>query len=340
MSTALRRAGTIPLFLLLTALMTVTLPLWLPVAWLVSGVFPAARTAPRVLAFLTAYLWCETIGIVVSGWLWLRHGLGRSPEARKRFEEGNFALQFWWANALKRAAERLFRLRFVVEGDEVLGGDGVLLLPRHCSIGDTILPVVFYCVPHGRRLRYVLKRELLLDPCLDIVGNRLPNYFADRSSTDTAREVAGVQGLLEELPADHSVLIYPEGTRFSAAKRAHVLQRIEARGDAAATARARARSHVLPPRPAGTLGLLEANPGRDVVFMAHTGFEQSSNFAQLFNGSWLDTEVRMRFWRVPFEALPTTPDGRRAFLDEQWDRMEREVAQLVGDRADVTIDSP
>ena len=32
------------------------------------------------------------------------------------------------------------------------------------------------------RLRYVLKRELLWDPCLDIVGQRVPNIFVDRDA--------------------------------------------------------------------------------------------------------------------------------------------------------------
>ena len=59
-------------------------------------------------------------------------------------------------------------------------------------MGDTVLPVVFFALPTGVRLRYVLKRELLFDPCLDIVGQRLPNYFARRGAGATEQEVAGV----------------------------------------------------------------------------------------------------------------------------------------------------
>jgi 1-acyl-sn-glycerol-3-phosphate acyltransferase len=324
-----RRLVTVPLIFLLTAIMTLSLPLWLPVSALVGLLVPAARSAPRVLAFLTAYLWCETLGVVTAGWIWLRHGLVPGPGARAAFERANFTLQFWWANALKRSAETLFRLRFDVEGDEVLGGSGVIMLPRHCSFGDTVLPVVFYCLPHGRRLRYVLKKELLFDPCLDIVGNRLPNYFADRSSENTAREVEGIARLLDELPEDQGVLIYPEGTRFSPEKRARILDRLREKGDGVALARAEARPRLLPPRLGGSLGLLAANPGRDLVFFAHTGFENSASFAQLFNGSWLDTQVRLKFWRVPFAEIPDDEDGRRAFLEAQWDRMSDELERLV-----------
>ena len=329
MSTLGRRSLTLPVLFLATALMTVALPVWLPLSLLAAIALPAARSAPRVLAFITAYLWCETLGVLGAFLIWLRRGPRRDEADERAWLDANYALQNWWCRSLKGWAGRLFRLSFEIEGEEALDGDGALLLLRHTSIGDTFIPVVFYNWARGRRLRFVLKRELLLDPCLDIVGNRLPNYFADRSSTNTAREVEGVKALLDDLPADAGVLIYPEGTRFSPAKRAAILARLRERGDTENLARAERWPNLLPPRPAGTLALLEANPGRDLLFCAHTGFEGSADFARLFNGGWLDTIVRMRFWRVPYAEIPTDPDGRRAFLNDAWDRMSREVARLT-----------
>ena len=112
-----------------------------------------------------------------------------AASAGTRFLDANFQLQCWWANALKRAAETLFSLRFTVEGAEALDGPPAIMLPRHASIADTIIPIVFYAIPHRTRLRYVLKRELLLDPCLDIVGNRLPNCFVARTGEDAHDDV-------------------------------------------------------------------------------------------------------------------------------------------------------
>lgn len=329
MKTLGRRLLTIPAILAATALMTALAPLWLLLSWLLGRLLPAARSAPRVLAFITCFLWCETLGIIASFLIWLRHGRRRSAAGEARWLAANTALQIWWSNSLKRSAAWLFRLRFEVEGVDALDGDGVIMLPRHCSIGDTIIPVVFYNMVHARRLRFVLKRELLFDPCLDIVGNRLPNYFADRSSQNTEREVRNVRGLLDGLGTDEGVLIYPEGTRFSRGKRAQILASLEQRGETEALTRAARWPNLLPPRPAGTLALLDANPGRDLVFCAHTGFEGSADFARLFNGSWLDTTVRIRFWRVPFAAIPDTPQARRTFLYESWDRMNREVGELI-----------
>lgn len=326
-----RRLVTLPLLFFATLALTAALPLLLLVSLLLALLLPGARAAPRVLLFLTAFLWCETLGVIACAWLWLRDGRSRDPARRERFLEGNFALQFWWAGCLKNAAARLFRLRFDVEGDEDLAGDGVIMLPRHCSIGDTLIPIIYYCARHDRRLRYVLKRELLFDPCLDIVGNRLPNYFVDRGSQDTASEVAGIQRLARDLPQDHGILIYPEGTRFSPGKRLAVQRRLAER-DPELAARVEAWDRVLPPRTAGPVGLLACNPGRDVVFCAHTGFEGSASFSTLFNGSWMDTTVRIRFWRIAYAEVPAGAEAIRAFLLDQWERMNREVARLQDSR--------
>ena len=104
-------------------LATALAPLLAPLCWLVSFGH-SSRGALRSFAFVVVYLWCESIGIVVSFWLWLRHGLPtrNGGERWRRFLDGNFALQCWWANALKVGAQRLFSLRFVVEGAQALNG--------------------------------------------------------------------------------------------------------------------------------------------------------------------------------------------------------------------------
>ena len=58
----------------------------------------------------------------------------------------------------------------------------VIVMIRHASILDNLLPSVFVAWPHKVRLRYLLKRELLSDPGLDIGGKRLPNYFVRRGT--------------------------------------------------------------------------------------------------------------------------------------------------------------
>jgi len=318
-SMPVRRLVTIPLFLLATGIVTLLLPAIVVVGAALSLV-PALRGTLRTLLFLTGYLWCETIGILVSILIWVRY---RDQGA---FLAANYRLQCWWANALKRLAEVLFQLRFEITGAKALEGQAALMMPRHASIADTIIPMVFYAIPYGLRLRYVLKQELLIDPCLDIVGNRLPNLFVDRSGQDSESARRGVAELMHGLGADEGVLIYPEGTRFSESKREALRGR--QRDNAALIAQLDRWRLLMPPRLGGTLALLDSNPGRDLVFCAHTGFEGSSHFSNLLNGGWVGAQVRIHFWRVPFNVIPTKQDERVTFLFEQWDLMERSVERL------------
>jgi 1-acyl-sn-glycerol-3-phosphate acyltransferase len=317
------------LYIALTALMTALAPLLAPLCWLVSF-RRGSRGALRSFAFVVVYLWCESIGILVSFWLWLRHALPtrNSGERWRRFLDGNFALQCWWANALKMGAQRLFSLRFVIEGAHVLGGSPVIMLPRHVSIADTVIPMVFYAIPQQVRLRYVLKRELLFDPCLDIVGNRLPNCFVARSGADAQADLDRVAALAGDLGANDGFLIYPEGTRFSAERRRRVLEGLASRVGAADLERMRAWSQLLPPRPGGAMTLIRAAPDRDLVFCAHTGFEGASHVRHLINGSWIGADIRIRFWRIDHRDIPADEAAQRAFLFTQWDRMQETVVEL------------
>ncbi len=315
----LRRLISIPLYLSVTVLLTALSPFVGLMAVLATPV-PRFRGALPTLLFVLAYLWCETIGMAVAFAIWLRY------RDRTAFLSANYALQCWWANTLKVAAERLYRLKFDIQGAENLEGPPAILLPRHASIADTIIPMVYYAIPQKIRLRYVLKKELLLDPCLDIVGNRLPNLFVDRGGQDSARARKAVAALLGDLGPNEGVLIYPEGTRFSPAKHAALRHRYA--GSDSMHAQLTRWPQLLPPRLGGTLALLEANPGRDLVFCAHTGFEGSSHFSNLINGSWLGARIGIAFWRVPYGQIPREESAQTAFLFTQWDRMQRTVVQL------------
>jgi 1-acyl-sn-glycerol-3-phosphate acyltransferase len=314
-----RRCLTISLFVALTGLATALLPVLLIAALLLS-LLPAARGALATLGLMIGYLWCETVGIFAALFIWLRH---RQPD---RFLQANFKLQCWWANTLKTLAERLYRLRFRVSGEAALAPGPAIMLPRHASIADTIIPMVYFAIPQQLQLRYVLKKELLMDPCLDIVGNRLPNFFVARGGQDTEAARAGVAALIAGLQPNEGALLYPEGTRFSKDKRLALKRRYS--DDTDMLAQLERWPSLLPPRLGGTLAALEANPGLDLVFCAHTGFEGSSHFSNLINGSWLGTEIQLRFWRVPYSQIPKDATDRREFLFAQWDVMQHNVAEM------------
>lgn len=316
-----RRAVTLPLLVAATVLWLAALPLTLAVA-AVSDVFRRVPwAAVRCSAYLAVYLVCEVVGVVAAAALWVASGPWTGTP-RDRFLARNVALQSWWANALYRAAEVIFRLRTIVEHDDVIVPGPIIMLVRHVSQADTLLPVVYVTRRHGLALRFVLKRELLWDPCLDVVGLRLPNAFVRRGSEESAREIAAVGRLMEGLGPRDGVLIYPEGTRFTDAKRTRVLAKLAERGDADLTARATRLRHVLPPQVGGVLGLLEHDEDADVVVCAHTGFEVAGSPSDLLRGALVGRTIRVRFWRVARRDIPEGTRERVTWLYEQWNMID------------------
>lgn len=87
-------------------------------------------------------------------------------------------------------------------------------------------------------------------------------------------------------------------------------------------------THILPPRYGGILAILQANPQLDLLFCAHIGFEGSADFYSLINGSWVNSTIKVHFWRVPFSDIPTDLEGQRNFVVQSWGQMQLEVSSL------------
>ena len=148
--------------------------------------------------------------------------------------------------------------------------------------------MLYFAEQRNEGLRYVLKQELTALPCLDIAGHRLPNLFVDRSGLDTDRELQAVAALTAEAGDKESVLIYPEGTRYTP----HKHRSLRANKPDLEDQLDRWPS-LLPPRLGGVTAMLQANPGKDVVFLAHTGFEGSASLTDLMNGSWRQQRINL-----------------------------------------------
>jgi 1-acyl-sn-glycerol-3-phosphate acyltransferase len=274
----------------------------------------------RCVVFFPFYFSCEVFGVLASFLIWLASGvwMGASHE---RFLDWNFALQRWWAGALCRGAQRLFDVRIEVEGTDELRDGPVIVFLRHASVADTLLPAVFIANPNGLKLRYVLKHELLLDPCLDIVGNRLPNSFVRKNSGDSYRVIE----LMKDLGPRDGVIIYPEGTRFTDKKRQVIIEQLERKGETYLTEKARMLKNVLPPRLGGPLNLLDRNEAADVIFCAHFGFDGVVDLRDFLRGSLVGRVVKVRFWRTPFASIPKTRAARKEWLFENWMRVDEWV---------------
>lgn len=314
---------TIPALLLLAAAAFALLPLLLAGALAVDLVRGGRLGLTRLVGFAATYLLAELAGLAACFALWLAHALGCGDRAR--FESWNFRLQCLWTRALLGAIRSLFALRFELEDAGAAACGPLLVLARHASLADVLLPAVLVAGRQRLRLRWVLKRELLVDPCLDVVGARLPNVFVDRSAAQSEREIAAVAGLAAELGPGDGVLIYPEGARATKSGRERALARLAAAGSPARLERLRGLRHLLPPRAGGSLALLAAAPGADVLVLGHLGFEGLARVGDLLSGSLVGRTVKVRFWRHPAAAVPREREAALAWLDERWLELDRWV---------------
>jgi len=320
-TTWIRRCVSIPLVTTCFIGAWLTLPITLSAAFVYDIAQGTKFAACRTLTFFLHFLTLEAAGMVASFFLWLVSGIWLGAN-RAWFLRKNFQLQCWWGSSLAAGGLRIFRGSFNVELDYDFGRRPIIVMMRHVSFADTVLPAYYISKPYGIQLRYVLKQELLWDPCLDIVGNRLPNGFVHRFSDDRSAEIARVGGLMKGLTPNEGVLIYPEGTRFSPDKRTRIINRFREKGDTAAAERAEMLKHVLPPRLGGPLELLGQNEGCDVVFGAHAGMESTARFGDVIRGGLVGNVAHIRFWGVPFEDIPKDPEAQAAWLHEQWRKVD------------------
>ncbi len=316
--TLVRRSITVPGYLLAWLAWVAILPVALPFLALFDTVMRRRLALTRAYLMALVYLTAEIAGLCIIAWL--------TPQKRRMSDEEwvtrHFALEAWWGTQQWKWAIRIFRLRIVVEGEDALSEKPFILFPRHVSVVDNMIPAVFALDRAGAKMRWVLNRSLLRDPCIDIVGQRLPNCFIKGSTQDTERELDRLRAAADGLGAGEAVVLFPEGTLFSPSKRARVIEKLRASGDTDLLAWAERYQHVMPPRIAGPLALIEALPTVDVVFCAHSGLELAVNKQSIIAGGLIGREIRIVFWRVAADRVPVSAAGRRDWLFEQWVRVD------------------
>lgn len=317
-----RRALTIPGLVLLCALDLAALPVLLAAAAVVDVVKRRRFAGVRFHLAVAFALGIHGVGLLLLLGAWIAGVL----EGRARERALDVEAEAWWATTIWRSAVRLYGMRVEVEGDDDIarGGGPVVLMSRHASLLDTLLPVVFVGDRCGLALRYVAKRELLWDPFFDLAGHRLATAFVRRRGRDHALDVGLVESLAKDLGPRDGVVIFPEGTRFTAAKRTQALAALVGHDDAA-YAHALRLTNLLPPHPRGPLTLLDHARGADVIFSAHTGLEGANHLRDLVAGSLVGAKVRVRYWRVPAADVPADAALRVAWLRSWWEHLDRWV---------------
>lgn len=265
----------------------------------------------RLWAFALVFFLHEWIGVANAARLWVTGGFGQRLDL-----DAHSAMQGWWASSLLDWAGRLLAVRIDAENSPLPSGT-VIVLSRHASMVDAIIPAALFPRSFARPVHYVMKRELQNVPNIDLYGHRLGNHFVDRGG-NTDSEVAQIGALADQARPDSALVIFPEGTYATATTKQRIGESLHRRGDLAAGSLNDELVHLLPPKPAGTLALLEHLPTAPIVILAHTGLEGVAELRGLRRHLPLPHPVHVRWWQIDRADVPTDPEAQVQWLNDQW----------------------
>jgi 1-acyl-sn-glycerol-3-phosphate acyltransferase len=288
--------------------------------------------ATRLLAFLWWGLFCELRGLL--GLITVRLlTLGRAPAVDGRV----YRLRRQWLGGHLRGMRRIFRLRLDVDGLPLAADGHAVVLIRHASTVDTLLPETLLSIEHNLWPRYVLKRELLNLPTIDIGRRWVPTVFVRRGQGSTEAEVRRLRALATDLGPDEPLIIYPEGTLFTAEKLTRAQQVVAERQPDVAELAARLR-HVLPPKLAGPVALLQAVPTADVLVFGHLGLDRFESMHDMWRGHLVGSTVRVKLWRYAASTVPRDEASLARWIYERWIELDEWIdRQLCAPSADVAL---
>ncbi|KAN0019680.1 hypothetical protein ACTFIU_002901 [Dictyostelium citrinum] len=343
-----RRSISISLILIVLVVLTLLFPV-LAIVALALDLYHYKRRRGlnyvRILTFFESYLFIELIALISTFLIYFIHLLSLivvSDPGKARFFRWNYWYQSWWGG------EMLFGwscyllgidVEVEVAGDvnssfiahyydkgfkkrlaDALGIGPKIIFSRHASFADTLVPQGIFSLFY--HMRYIVKKELLWDPALDVSGSRTPNFFLFRDAgTDGMEvEIEAIKSMVSDFkPTEPDVTcIWPEGTRFSKSKREKVLESFKKKNDTKNYELASNLKHTLLPRVGGVLSLLEANPCGDILFCYHFGMEASSDFGQMMNGELCNRVVKIKFEQIKYKDIPKTKQERIDWLLRKW----------------------
>lgn len=340
-----------------TVLLLTTLPFWLIGAAAASPWLPGRLRPLRLLCFLLVFAAIEVLALVALLVLWVASGLGWRIDAPWVQRAHRSAMRLY-LDGIVRAGTRVFNLRFATDVTEaaelpLIEGSGgavmgvaperrppLLVLSRHAGPGDSML-LVHALVKLGYRPHIVLRDSLQWGPALDTVLNRLPNLFL-RASDPRAKRRDAISALAARLTDGDALVLFPEGKNFTAQRRLASIARLEELGQHAAAEQAREMRHVLVPRSGGASAALAAAPYADVIFVAHTGLEDLSSPVDLWRGTPMDADIRVKLWRVPASQVPRSGDDTtQEWLLGWWRRIDAWILENYGRSAlpDVVVEA-
>jgi 1-acyl-sn-glycerol-3-phosphate acyltransferase len=325
-----RRVILQPLFVIVTVVITVLSPLLLLAAAAASP-FVEGRWRPlRVATFTIVWMQQEVAAIVACTFLWLVC-VGRVE--RPQIQQQHYRLMRRFLRSARRWGERILDVTVKISDDgvaeKVLAANQrpLLVFSRHSGPGDTFYLVDMLLDRYGREPRIVMNEVLKLDPCIDLAGSRVPNYFipppALRRHGSWERCITSLASTMGQRGA---LLLFPEGGNFTEQRRRRRLARLLRRGRRRDAERAARMHHVIAPEPGGALAAVNAAPDADVILVAHSGLSGLDDSGGLFRRAPIDQLFRVHLWHVQRADIPCGEEPQRQWLLDCWQRIDEWVA--------------
>jgi 1-acyl-sn-glycerol-3-phosphate acyltransferase len=205
-----------------------------------------------------------------------------------------------------------------------------LFFCRHAGPGDTILLIDRLLTHFDRLPSVVFKESVALDPCVDLIGHRLPHAVLDTSKKEEC------DARIEEVAAGlggHGVLVlFPEGGNFTPERRRRAIRKLWRSDRRSEAAKAEAMSHVLPPRPTGALAALRGNPEANVIFAAHSGLGLAAFPTQIWREPPIGKTFHTHMWLSPAAERPLDPDEQVAWIYDWWKRLDNWIEDQEPER--------
>ena len=316
-----RRILTIPLVTLAGILFLLLLPLWLPVALVADFLRPGPPVVARFGLCLVVYFIMEFFGVIGCFLLFLLRILHIIPN-RTSYLRAHYILQHMWGTGLLRGSFFLLKLKLKVSGAEHFREGPALVFMRHVTLLDTLLPAASFGQPRTVQLRYLLKKELLYVPSLDICGNRIPNVFVDRSGKNREEMLNDVETLASGLGEEDALILYPEGTRFTLGKQKRLRAKLAASGNTQHLRQAERLQNLHPVRIGGPNACFKAAHNADVLIVGHVGFEGAASLRHFLSGRVYNRTIHVRIWRTPNAELPEGLEARGEWLNARWEELD------------------
>jgi 1-acyl-sn-glycerol-3-phosphate acyltransferase len=325
---AVRRPITVTVWLVMSIVCLTLSPVLLALAALASAV----TGRPQALIFarlVVAYCALELATLIACGALWLA-SCGGLLMGTQPFQRLHYRLLRWFVHGFAIRWLELFDIdvptQEPTEATRALESDRPLLFfSRHAGPGDTILLIDRLFTRFDRFPSVVFKQSIAIDPCVDLIGHRLPHAVLDTSDKEACE--AQIEKVAAGLGGRGVLLLFPEGGNFTAERRRRAIRKLWRTGRRREAAQADRMSHMLPPRPTGAIAALRGNPGADVIFAAHSGLGLAAFPREVWRETPLGKPFHTKMWLSSAAERPLEPEAQVAWIYDWWKRLDEWIEE-------------